>query len=385
MLVSLRIQTTGEAGVDIPLASPLAFVGLQVGRDAAAPLAQSLVSWAVVVVGLMLVVRPSRELVRRHAPFTAVLAAGLLSALVLIGRWGPNTYIVFKWTLTAVAVVMPLVLAAAVARAARRHPSRLPELRIGLATVGAVALAISLSTMRGSDMGARLELQGLSDDERLASVEVLNIDMTDYYSNSMAPLLVPAQGVVVTRPSYADPDAPVGDVYLVQRAQLDGGAYELIEVLSDRYALARRDLALDASTTLEVGTDPASRRYLAGSWADVGGDEVWARSAVSWIVVDPGGDLADTDLEITLRGLRLAPAQAPRPLEIGTDSGPLTSVELSADRDAEVTVDVPATLVGDDGRLRLRLYIDGPGERIDLTDLEFALESITVTPAGQTP
>jgi hypothetical protein len=383
MLVSLGIQTTGEAGVDIPLASPLAFVGLQVSRDAAAPLAQSLVSWAAVAVVLALVVRPSRALVRRHAPFVAVLVAGLGSVLVLALRWGPDTYIVFKWTLTAIAVVMPLVLAAAVARIGQHHPSRRDELRIGLAFLAAVALAISLSTMRGSGAGARLELQGLADDERLAAVEVLNIDLTDYYSNSMAPLLVPSARVVVNRPTYADPEAPVGDIHLVQRDQLGTGAYQLIEVLSDRYALARRDLTVEAATTLEVGADPAARGVLVGSWADPGDGRVWARSALSWIALDPVGELADADLSVTLTGLRLPPGQSPRPLEIGAGDGLLTSVELESGRDASVTLEVPATLVDDDGRLRLSLYMDGPGPRTDLKDLEYSLESITVTPAGQ--
>ncbi len=385
MLESLRIQTTGEPGVDIPLASPLAFVGLQVSRDAAAPLAQSVVSWAVLLVALLLLVRPTQETVRRHAAFATVLSAGALSALALAARFRPDSYVMFKWTLTTIAVVMPLVLAAAVAWNRRRAPGRRSELTAGLAVLGAVALAISLSTMRGSGGGARLELQTLADNRGLAAVAVLNTDLTDYYSNSMAPLVVPAPRVVVTRPTYADPQAPVGDVYLVQRDQLTTGAYELIEVLSDGYALARRDLALDSAATLPVGADPASRRFLVGSWTDRGDRAVWARSAVSWVVADPGGELVGRDLEITLSGLRLDADQSARSLEIGPEDGLLASVPLSSDREVAVSVRVPATLVDEDGRLRLRLYIDGPGERTDLTDLEFALETITVTPAGPTP
>jgi hypothetical protein len=383
VLVSLRLQTTGEAGDDTPLVSPIAFVGLQVSRDAAAPLAQSLVAWAVLTVALLLLVRPSPALVRRHAPFAAVLTAGLLSAVVLIVRWGPNSYIMFKWTLTAIAVVMPLVLAAAVARAAAHRPTRLPELRIGLLALAAVAFAISGSTMRGSSAGARPELLALADDVRLVNVGVLNIDTTDYAANSMAPLLVPSARVVVTRPTYADPEAPVGDFYLVHRDQVDDGGYELLDVLPGRYALARRDVSVDTTETLRVGTDSSRRGVLVGSWVDLGTGRVWARSTVSWVVLDPAGPLSGADLRLTLRGLRLAPGQSPRSLEIRIGPQPLTSIELTAERDTEATLEVPATLVGDDGRLRVRLYIHDAGERSDLKELEYSLESITVTPAGQ--
>jgi hypothetical protein len=380
-LVSLRGQSGGKAGFDSPLASPLAFVGLQVSRVASAPLAQAVVSWLVLVVVLILVVRPSPALVRRHAGFALLVGAGVVSAVALIARYGPDSYLVLKWTLTVIGVVMPFVLAAALAWALRTAPGRARGLVEGAAVVGAIALVLTLGSMRGVATGARPGLAALAEDRRLAAVEVLNIDMADCFANSMAPLVVPAPRVVVTRPTYADPQAPVGDVYLVNRGQLAGGAYELVEELSDGYALARRDLVVSEPTRLDVGTDSVDRRVLIGTWTDEGDGVTWARGRSSWVALDPRGELAGADLVLTLDGLRAAPGSAPRELVIGTSTGPLQRVRLTADREVAVTVRLPATLVDDDGRLRVNLSVDGPGARSDLTDLEYALESITVSTA----
>jgi hypothetical protein len=380
-LVSLRGQSGGEAGFDSPLASPLAFVGLQVSRVASAPLEQAVVSWLLLAVVLTLAVRPSRALVRRHAGFALLVGAGVVSATALTARYGPDSYLVFKWTLTVIGVVMPFVLAAALARALRVAPDRGRGLTAGAALVGVAALVITLVSMRGVTTGARPGIAALAEDQRLAAVEVLNIDMTDYFSNSMAPLVVPSPRIVVTRPTYADPQAPVGDVYLVNRSQLAGGAYELVEELSAGYALARRDLVVVAPTTFDVGTDSADRRILVGTWTDEGDGATWARGRSSWIALDPRGELTGADLVLTLDGLRAAPGSVPRELVIGTSAGPLERVQLTADREVTATVRLPATLVDDDGRLRVNLSVDGPGARSDLTDLEYALETITVSTA----
>ncbi|WP_454049417.1 hypothetical protein [Cellulomonas sp. Marseille-Q8402] len=353
---SLRNQTTGELGYEIPLASPFSLIGMQVDLRSAPPLGQAAVEWAVVLLAAGFAYLAAKRR-KPGLPATGALAAATLAnGALIVAVNGITSYATHKWLAVAVALVMPFVLARlaeTVPSGARgRSTTFLALLGTGSAALGvAAAAAVPVVVPRAA--------YDLADDERLA-IPTLNVALDDIYQNSLVPLLVPADEVVVAGPTYARSSVPRGSTFLLTEETADAWPSTGETDLGNGYVLSDVDLSLGEEDVVLSADDPAGRRFLYGRWGELEGSGVWSSGRSTSIVFDVADALRGSDLQLTLTGARFADPSETRELRVIADDTVLArhvySAAFAAD---ELRVPISSELV-EAGRGRVHLTLETP-------------------------
>jgi hypothetical protein len=373
---AVSVQGAGTEGSTIPLASPFAFIGLQDGLLAGAPLAKAVALWVLVAVVALVLVRPTRTWLRDHAAGAALAGATTLTLVGFVLAYGPNNYVVAKTTMLVIALVMPVGLALLVAVVGDRT-APVPA-TVAVVVVAVVAVAFTLQSSRTAPVNARPGLGPLATDERLTVPEVVNIDIDDYAANSMASVIVPARRLVMTRATYAHADPPEGDLFVTTGRQARAEGSQIVADLGDVYVLARRDLSLSAGV-LDVGRDATAAQHLYGYWRNEPGPRIWTTATVNWFVGDLDPALRDRDLEVRFTGIAIGPEEPAREVEASVGDLAVGRTTVRAGAESVLVARVPRGAIPADGRLEIRLYSAGPEHPWDVATREYSLETVVVS------
>ncbi len=386
--ISLREQTGGAQGYDIPLPSPLAAVGLQLDLNDVAGTGQTLVAWAMLATTLIV---STVLLARQRSYWVTVGLAGavIVNGALIMLKTSTDNYAAHKWEATVIAIVTPFLLA--------RVVSLVPADRRRIAEAGLVVLAAASAVVswRASDdvpIKVPLPVFELAESPLLADLDVVNVDLGDIYENSIAAMAVPSDQVVLSGDSYAEPTTPVGDLFVLDAGTAQRwGAVETAPLGAD-YVLASVDLTVTADMPVMFGSaHPESARFLYGRWHPPEPSGVWTKQRYNRLAFDVPPDLRDQDVDIILHGTRLAGPDMSRELIVRLGSLDGTAIlnkrfESTATRDVRMTV--PRDVI-EAGNGRIVLHLDTPAairaNELGFDDnrvLGFLLERLTVTGAG---
>lgn len=340
-VTSFSGQTTGEAGFDIPLVTPLAVIGQQASLSGAATTSQALLSWGVVLLGLVATIWLRAGHDRRAAIFDFALLAAVVANVLVIGlKFGWVNYAVHKWIAVAVAIVVPLVLSYGVSLLGSRARAAATAVLTVLVLSSAT---ISLGQGRSMSFVTRDDLLSLTASGALAAEPNLNLKLGHNVSESMiAALLVPSPSVVVTDRTYAQGDAPRGSRFLVRTDQLESAPYSEIVRLNDSYAVASLDLTLQAASVDFTTADPQAGRFLYGSWyaAEPGG--TWSGQRDNYLVFDLPAGLRGHDVGLVITGHAFANDEASQEIEVLVNGSPMQDLVYPDDVGKLIELVVPA-------------------------------------------
>ena len=387
---ALRRQTDGEPGFAIPLASPLALVGLQPSLVDAGSTHEVSLQWA----ALLVVGAGGYAAYRaRHSgpPATGLLVlSAAANGAVIIGRVGSINYATHKWLTVVVALVVPLVLA--------RLLDIVPPVadragwlaRSDWFAVGAGGLTVVSAVVCWGAAGAVRnvvtdDLLALAGDPRVTARDAVNVRLSSVYENSMAPLVIGAPRVVNMGLTYGEPACPEGDWLLTHADALTGWSYDDVLALGGDLVLADIDLELGPGT-VTFGTDtPWTAGHLCGRWHPTEDGGTWSDGASASVVLDPVGELASGDIVATIEGRRFSVDGGSSAVVVTTGGEELGRAELVGEHAARITVTVPAEAVRD-GRLVLTVHAPDPVVPADVggTDtraLGFMLTALTLEPS----
>lgn len=371
---SVNAQATGAAGYDVPFPSPLAAVGLQFDLGAVTRTGQTLAAWAFVgaaaVVATLVLSRS-----RTYLAAFALVATIVINGLIVGGKFGAVNYATHKWIAVVLVVVTPFLLARLVALVP------IDRRRMAAGGLATLALASVLVSWRASDdvpSRTPLGLFLLPDSSQLAELDTVNVVLDDTYQNSLAPLVIPADHVVLVGESYSLPAPPVGNRFVLSHAI--AGAWGAVEVqpLTAEYVLATVDLAITSAGPVEFGpAHPASGRYLYGRWANAD-DGVWTTGRTNRVVFDVPPNIVGRDLFVVLSVRPTAESRdAPELIvRVNTVDDPAVASVTFADAvTQDVELIVPAEVVAAAaGRVVLVLSTTGAARN----DRHLLLHSVTV-------
>ena len=299
-LKSYRSQTTGVPGFDIPLASPLAAIGQQASLSSGA-LTITLFCWGLVVAILLLLiwVRPSATR-RERLTELLLLAAILGNALPIALKFGWTNYTVHKWTAVFIALAMPAILAYGISKLQGRTRIAAQVLLIGL-VVSSIAFSLRLGFAIPHVISR--DLLALENSRRIAALDSVNVHLENVYENAIAPLLLPARTVTATQATYAPGSPPARTKFLIHKDdRKTDRSWVNITKLNKTYALADRNLELDANPVLFDKANAPSRRFLYGKWRPPEDWGTWTAGRVNYVVFDLPPEYRTGDVKLTLRG-----------------------------------------------------------------------------------
>lgn len=339
--VSMTHQTSGGPGFNVPLASPLAAIGQQVALFEAGAPSQVLLFWVIVLAtAAALLWSRSSDLCNKQADFF-LLAATLVNASIIGFKLGWNNYAVHKWFAVAIALGMPLLLCYAVS--SLRGRAR-------IASVGVMILLAASSVTIGLRRGFAIphvighDLINLQNNALLATTDFLNIRLGEPHQNSFAALAVPSRTVTVIEKTYAPASPPNAGPFLVRKDQVSALDLPDLLELNQTYALTSTVLALDGPKLEFNSNNPASRRFLFGSWHPPETWGTWSSGTHNYVVFDLPPELQARDFSITVTGYAFAKVTTPQDIEVVVNDISLLVQPYPNQGSNSFTVSVPRQL-----------------------------------------
>lgn len=382
---SVDSQTTGGAGYSIPVPSPLAAVGLQSSLNDVASTKLTLAAWVLVValpvIGAILFAR-SRSCWATIGLVAALGANGMLIAT----KVGVTNYAMHKWEAVVIAVVAPYLLARLMMLIG---PNLQRTATIGLLTLAGASANVSWNASAEVPAKVPIALLRLEDNDQLAALDLVNVNLNDIYENSIAPLALPSEQIVLVGNSYAAAAAPIGDQFVLDLATATAWGAEQVTPLDLDYVLATVDLTVQSDAPVLFGAEhPESARFLYGTWDSLDPTGVWTTQGVHRLAFDVPADLLGRDVEVVIRGARLvAPDQ---PGEVVIRLADFSDAELgrwmfdqTAPRDLHLSI-AADSVAENNGRIVLRIVASQPlrGQNYDVPvsgAAGFLLQSLTIT------
>lgn len=380
-LQSVRGQTAGTDGFDVPLPTPLALLGLQTSiRDTPAG-GQAVFIWVI-----LLVVASAAWLAGRRTVGRTALLIGLtvLNGAVIVLATGADGYGTHKWLALATWLVVPFLLAVLAEQAAGAVRSW-STATAGVLVVGAAATCVGAAY--AVSVVVPHELLELDGDPRLDGVGAINIDLGNQYENSMAALVLDGP-TVVTGVTYAPPSDREGDWVLTRAGSVGATPADEVVALNDAFALVDIDDELGIETVRFDAGEPWSRALLDGSWYATEAVGTWSASEETSVTFEVDDVLRGRDVVVTLTGSRFATPDLPRTLTLSADGGPSTSTTFTDNTQPQESVlTIPADVVAAaDGVITLRLENPDPisplavGAGGDGRSLGYLVMSLSVSP-----
>jgi hypothetical protein len=376
---SVRNQTGGAQGYDIPVPSPLAAIGLQFDLKDVAGTNQVLVAWAMLAAALLvgtLVLGRSRS----YLVTFGVAGAIVINGALIMAKTDLDNYAAHKWEAVVIAIIVPFFLA--------RVVSLVPEDGRRIAGVALIVLAVGSAAVswRAADdvpIRAPLPIFEFADNAALTDLDVVNVDLGDIYENSIAAMTVPSEQVVLAGDSYAEPTAPIGDHFVLGAATADAWGADQTTPLGADYVLASVDLTVEPDLPIVFGSDnPGSARFLYGRWHPLEPSGVWTERRYNRLVFD---------VPAILLGTRLAGPELARELTVrlgGIDGQVIATQRFDDTSLIDIQVTVPSDLI-QAGNRRVVLHFDTPAairaNELGFADnrtLGFLLAQLTVTSGG---
>lgn len=354
-LVSLEGQTGFDAGFDVPLATPLALLGLQTSvRDTPAGGRAAFLWVLLLVVGVL----ASLALRRAAGPALAMIGLTALNGAFIVSTTGADGYGTHKWLAFAIWVVAPLVVVAVMEPLARI--SRLSSGVTALALLGAAA-ATCWNVASTVSIAVPRELLALAGDARLEVAETVNIGLGNQYESSLATLVLD-RPTVLTDFSYADPAPRRGDWWLLRVGDPAAALADRVVPLNARFQLVDVDSEVGIENVRFDVSEPATRGLLSGRWWDAEGGGRWSAGDRSWITFEVAEELRSRDLLVTLTGVRFATPDHPRTLTLSIVDGPSATTTFTDHTvPQETSLVLPAKLVAArGGLLTLELHTPDP-------------------------
>ncbi len=345
---SFRSQTTGLPGFNVPLASPLAAIGQQASLFQGS-LTATLLWWSLVVAILTLLIWVRRPAARWERMTNSLLVGAVLVNAVAIGtKFGWNNYAVHKWTAVFIALVMPAILAYGISTIHGRWRIAAQILLIALATS---SIAFSLRLGFAIPQVISGDLLALENSGRIAALNSVNVNLENIYENSIAPLLLPARTVTVTQATYAQSSPPARSKFLIHKDyRKTDRSWVHITKLNKTYALADRNLELDANPVLFDRANAASRRFLYGKWRL---PEDWGTGTsgdTNYVVFDLPPEYRTGDVILRLKG-----RVAAQTLAVFVNDAELMTQSYSKPEWVSLSLAVPHQLIeADGGRLTVK-------------------------------
>ena len=344
---SLRVQTSGEQGSDLPLASPLAAIGLQSDLHAVGPLNQTLIAWIIVLVALFLIVGVRFAKHRRAGLADGLLLAALVAnGLVIALLLGWTNYAMHKWMALMVAVAMPLGLAyvtASLPAMGRRVMRALQAVLVSSSAVLCLGAASAVELRAGRDLFV------LQQSPELAQLDDLNIHLGSLYESMIAALVVPPHAVTVVEQTYAPASPPRGNAFLMRAGQADGLRHSALVPLNEAYVLATLDLS--APGIIDFIGNVTARTYLFGNWHASVAEGALSGPGDNYVVLDVPDTLRGKDVHLTITGNTVADG-----LVVLVNDRPMEHASSE-----NFALDVPAALVeAAAGRLAINFRLGGP-------------------------
>jgi len=381
--ISFSHQTSGDVGFNVPLASPLGLVGLQARLMAPPSHLQASIEWLAVIVVASVAYLGAKHL-RPGMPISGMLAAvAVANAIVLLGRYGADSYNFHKWLAVAIPLTMPPLLLAAAGRMPQRLHGSFDTILTGLGTIALIVTFHAATAVPAVVPNALWSLAGPSCPR---NVSTLNIDTGSFFEDSMAPLVACTPVVVVPGRTNADSATPAGNIMLMHADQATALGATTVTPLEGPYVLATIDLEMPLGTTVFGTGNPTSARYLYGSWQQPEQGGIWSKSARSQIVFDLPKELRGETLQITLNGRRAAVLNAPRSLTVKVDGQTVATARyVGSPNNDDISFQVDATMVHD-GRLAIQLNTPSPivlakYGQLDTRTLGYYLHTLTIAAA----
>ncbi|TPN01699.1 hypothetical protein [Mesorhizobium sp. B2-1-3A] len=355
---SYHLQSTGEAGFDIPFASPLAAIGQQVFLVSSG-LKQALLSWCIVFVTVAAInwaVFPYYG--RERITNIFILVAVAINASIIGLKFGWNNYAMHKWLGVFIALCMPPILAYIISRLRGRW-------RIAAISI-AVPLAVSsiaIGTQRGSSVTSVIpqDLLDLQDDARISALDAINIKLGNIHENSIAALVLNSGVVTVTEQTYASGTSPTNGPFLVHAEQTSSKQYSNVIKLNDTYALASIDDTPDEGG-IDFSTDnPDARRFLSGKWYESESWGTWSGDKDNYVSLDLPPNLHNTDVAMTLIGRAFANDKAAQTIRILVNGVLLSTKNYTNTEMDSLKIVLPRDLIqSGEGRLTVDIQTDNP-------------------------
>ena len=382
-LEALPVQTNGTFGFSVPLATPLALVGLQSVLFHTERLRVVFAGWALLAAAaaLVMVLIARRSVSARY--LLVFFAAIILTAVGLCLRYGPNSYIMHKWSAMAIAVLTPVLLAQLLAKWHAMRGKVALTVTTGIA-VGSLVIAIAAATAVSQVIPP--QLNSLATNSRLSKVPVLNVDLTDVQQAAIAALVVPSNRIVSVTPNPLPASPPVGSQFLIASAASTSRPWTSVTPVNDLYSLATLDLSMGGGTTRFDSTGTASARYLYGAWYSAEPGGTWSGSASDYLVFDPSPKITSNGIGITITGIHFAAPLQPRILSIVANKRVVKIVTSTSATRLTVRFRMTAAeLAAAGGRVAIRFWTDQPLSpsavgQSDPRNLVFQLQSIALAP-----
>jgi hypothetical protein len=386
-LRSLRAQSWG-VGFDIPLPSPLALVGLQSTLSSVPELGQTLIAWAALLgVGAAAYAAAKRR--RPGVPASAILVLTVLAnGALVMARIGITNYASHKWAAVVVALVAPLGLLFLVSQVPV-WAWRYSTLALGGLAAGSTALAVVAAAQ--VPVVVPRALLDAATDPRVGAAGTVNVALTGIYENTLAPLVVASERVVLTgfTGPYAPPSTPVGNMFFLHADRAARLGAEPNTKLGGTYVLARVDLEIAPDEPVLFGRDhPGNRRFLYGHWYPADAAGVWSYRGEAYLVFDVPDSLRSKDLVLTLHGTRDGERRTPRELVVTINGLQPVSETFAGYAPRDIVIKIPGNEVdATDGRVVVTIgepgrFILGEFVRRERKALGFELRSLTVSAAS---
>ncbi len=376
-LWSIRGQVLVDSFFNMPLASPLAFLGLQ-RFDPADTSLDDLPFWGLVLV--LLWIGWYRRGLRARRETCTVLVAGVIfvaMAAILFDRYGAISYQTHKWMAGLIVLLGPFVLGWILASTGVL--ARWLSLAAGYCAITALVFTyLTTSSVFAVPAG----VNELRDSAVLKALPAVNIDTNHVQWDGIAEVTAPSAQVIGL--NFAGwGTAPVGSYFLVAHGQPARGNVVSRQQINADMDLVQLQLTLPVGRTVLSTQNPNARTYLYG-FDSIDQMFAWSSGDTAYVAFDLPDQLRNRPVNLTLSASRFDPHGQKKTLIVSTEKRELTQQNYFSTDPIDVTVTLqPSDVV--DGRVVLVLtspdpvFIpDAPAPRA----LGVGLTAITLAPAG---
>lgn len=383
--ISFTLQTAGEQGSDIALASPLSVIGQQISLISVPPGKQVLFSWCIAIAAAIAALW-ARSSGRLRLFFDLLFVAAAVANALLIGlRLGWNNYATHKWLALFIAFAGPLLIAywASILRGRGKIAFTLLMMPLSISSV-------YIGLHHGSNITYVIsqDLINLRTSEELASQSLINVRLGDPRENSIAALVMPARSVAVIESTYNLPAFPREGMTLIRKDQYNMSAIPQAIDLNNTYSIIPTFLPMKENTVTFSSRDPESRLYLFGVWHVSEQWGTWSGGKDNYVIFELPDAYREQDIVMNVTGMAYTPNGTPQTVEVVVNDELLATLEYPLDNNDKFDLRIPRDVANaKDGRMTVNFRVANPyspsqfGSR-DVRALSFGLSQLKISPGG---